>query len=251
MAKLEFLEEDVTSKGVRQRRFDVHRDGRVAPGLLWTPAGATGTRPLVLLGHGAGHDKRGPHIVSMARRLVRHASFAAAAIDGPVHGDRRADGNHRGDLMFVQFAQMWAGDPTMADEMVADWSATLDSLQELEEVGHGPVGWWGLSMGTILGIPFIADDERVSVAVLGLMGTAAPEPEFARRFLRDARALRCPVLFVLQWNDELMRREDVLALFGEIGSSDKRLHANPGAHAAVPEDEFETTERFLIDHLAG
>lgn len=251
MGKLEWAGEDTTSKGVRQRRFDLHRDGRIVPGLLWTPAGATGRRPLVLMGHGAAHDKRAPNIVSLGRRLVRHHSFAAAAIDGPVHGDRRSDASRGNDgLMLLQFGRLWAKNPHMADEVVADWRETLDSLQELEEVGVGPVGWWGLSMGTILGIPFVAADERLRVAVLGLMGTSAANATFAERFLADARAISCPVLFLLQWDDEVMRREDVLALFAEIGTSDKRLHANPGAHAAVPPDEFEATEQFLADHLS-
>jgi dienelactone hydrolase len=250
VGKLEWVGDATTSKEVTERRFDVHRDGRVVPGLLWTPAEAEGPRPLVLLGHGAGHDKRGPHIVALARRLVRHHSFAAAAIDGPTHGDRRAEGTGNGALMFVEFARTWAEDANMADDMVADWRETLDELQELDEVGRGPVGWWGLSMGTILGIPFVASEGRVVAAVLGLMGTKAPNRTFQKRFLADARALSCSVLFLLQWEDELMRRDDVLALYAEIGSADKRLHANPGAHAAVPADEFTDTERFLAERLA-
>jgi dienelactone hydrolase len=252
--KLEFAAgpgSDLTSRGVRERRFDVERDGHVVPGLLWTPEGASGTRPLLLLGHGGGNTKRGPHVLSMARRVVRHHGFAAAAIDGPVHGDRRADRGADDRLMMVEFAQRWANDASMADEMVADWHVALEALSELEDVGRGPVGWWGLSMGTILGIPFVAAESRIEVAVLGLMGTASPNPVFRERFLADARALRCPVLFVLQWDDELMRREHALALFAEIGSTDKRLHAHPGGHVEVPVEEFEYSERFLAEHLAG
>jgi dienelactone hydrolase len=248
-AGLDWPGEDTLSKGVRQRRFDVRREGRLVPGLLWTPQQASGPRPLVLVGHGAGNHKREAYVVSLARRLVRHHSFAVAAIDGPVHGDRRADSSNDGALMLVEFAHMWANEPRMADDMVADWQAALDALSALEEVGEGPVGWWGLSMGTILGIPFVAAEKRVQAAVLGLMGTAAPNQVFRERFLRDAREVRCPVLFLAQWDDELMLRRDVLALFDEIGATDKRLHANPGVHTAVPAEEFEASERFLAGHL--
>jgi len=249
LTELEFPDEDVTSKDVRQRRFLVRREGREIPGLLWTPAGAAGTRPLVLIGHGAGGSKREQHIVGLARRLVRHHSFAAAAIDGPVHGDRRSDGAVDPALILAEFAQLWARDPAMVDEMVADWKSTLDALSQLEEIGSGPVGWWGLSMGTILGVPIVAAERRIEVAVLGLMGTGGPTDEFRKRIVQDARRVSCPVLFLLQWDDEIMRRSDVLDLFGEIASTDKRLHAHPGMHVEVPPEELEASERFFCDHL--
>jgi len=54
---------------------------------------------------------------------------------------------------------------------------------------------------------------------------------------------------VVQWDDELVARDDALALFAAIGSSEKRLHVNPGGHAQVPAFERESAERFLADHL--
>ena len=151
--------------------------------------------------------------------------------------------------MFLEFAQLWAADPDMADEMVGDWTCALDALSDLEEVGTGPVGWWGLSMGTIIGVPLIAACSRIEVAVLGLMGTGAPSEAFLKRIVTDARHLRCPVLFLLQWDDELMRRADVLALFDEIGTADKTLHAHPGGHVDVPVEELDASEWFLAAHL--
>jgi len=249
-SKLEWSEEDVSTNGVHRRNFVVRRDSRTIPGILWTPAGATGPRPLVLICHGAGNTKRDAYVVALARRLVRHHSFAAAAIDGPVHGDRRPDGGKDSALMFLEFAQLWATDPSMIDEMVTDWRTTLDALETVDEIGGGPVGWWGLSMGTILGVPVVAAEERIEVAVLGLMGTEGPSAQFGERIVTDARRIGCPVLFLLQWDDELVRREDALGLFGEIGAADKRLHAHPGGHAEVPPEGFHTSAQFLADHLA-
>src|SRR5215469_17483958 len=88
---------DVAAKGVRERRFDVHRDGRVVPALLWTPEAGTGPRPLVLIGHGAAQTKDEQYVVALGRTLVRHHGIAACAIDGPVHGDRRSDGGRDGN----------------------------------------------------------------------------------------------------------------------------------------------------------
>ncbi len=54
------------------------------PGVLWSPAGATGSRPLVLLGHGGGQHKTAPGLVARARRYVTDCAFAVAAIDARI-----------------------------------------------------------------------------------------------------------------------------------------------------------------------
>ena len=232
-----------TAKGVTERRFDVERSARRIPGLLWTPE-ATPASALVLLGHGGASHKRQGYVVALARRLVRHHGFAAAAIDGPVHGERRADPE---SAIGTEFWDLWRNDPTMTDEMVADWRATLDALQEPAVLGNTPVGWWGISMGTILGLPVVAAEPRISVAVLGLMGIVGPTKE---RLARDAAAAQCPVLFLVQWDDELFARVHAFELFGALASSDKRLHANPGLHQDVPAEEFDASEEFLARTLA-
>ena len=247
-APLHWHESDVRSKGVRQRRFDIERAGRTVPALLWTPDGAEGPRPLVLVGHGAAQTKSEGYVVALARMLVRHHSFAVAAIDGPVHGDRRSDGGLDGSLMMLEFGQRWAEDPELTDAMIADWTAVLHAVQQLPEIGEERVGYWGLSMGTLLGLPLVAAEQRIVVAVLGLAGLAGPT---ADRLAADAAAVRCPVLFLVQWDDTLFVRERVFALFDALGTTDKRLHANPGAHSAVPAEEFVATASFLADHLAG
>lgn len=239
---------DVAAKGVRERRFDVHRGERIVPAMVWTPEEGAGPRPLVLIGHGAAQTKGEAYVVALARTLVRHHGIAACAIDGPVHGDRRPDASTDGTLMFLEFGQRWQDDAGLTDDMVADWRATLDTVATLPEVGAGPVGYWGLSMGTILGLPLVVAEPRIEVAVLGLMGVSGPTKA---RIERDAAALSCPVLFLVQWDDDLFARDKAFALFDMLGTTDKRLHANPGAHSAVPSDEFLATIRFLAEHLTN
>jgi dienelactone hydrolase len=249
MTAIEWLGAGDAARGVVERRFDVARGSRKVPGLLWTPDGSAAPPPaLVVLGHGGASHKRQGYVLALARRLVRHHGFAAAAIDGPVHGDRRDDGG--GELPAIQgdFARVWRDDPTMTDEMVADWRATLDALQAPAVLGATPVGWWGLSMGTLLGLPVVAAEPRISVAVLGLAGITGPTKE---RLLADAAKVHCPVLFLVQWDDELFRRERAFDLFSALASTDKRLHANPGSHVQVPAEEFVASEAFLARHLGG
>ena len=244
-----WLDEDLLRAGVRQRRFDVQRAGQRVPGLLWTPAESEGRCPLVLLGHGGSGSKRQDYVVTMARRLVHEHGISAAAIDGPVHGDRRAGPPAPSALVLAEFAQRWANDgDAMTDGIVADWIATLDALQSLPEVGNGPVGWWGLSMGTITGLPVVAADRRFRAAVLGLMGLTGPTRE---RISRDAPRVRCPVLFFAQWDDAMFPHDTAVMLWEALGAHEKRLVANPGGHGDLPADVLEMSAQFLSSRLAS
>jgi len=225
--------EPTVAKGVVEQPFVV---GDV-PGVLWTAEGSEGPRPLVLMGHGATLDKRVGYLVSLARRLVRHHGIAAASIDLPGHGERMA-----GDMPDI--VSMWTK-PEVTEQAVGEWHAVLAAL-DAEGLGQAGLGYWGLSMGTLLGLPFVAAEPRIQVAVLGLAGIVGPP---AARLAADAPRITCPVLFLQQWDDELFPRDSVLALFDLVGSRDKRLHVHPGLHSAVPLEEIDASEAFLALHL--
>ena len=243
---MDWIGEPVISKAVCERGFALTVNDAVVPGILWTPEGATGTRPLVLLGHGGSQHKRTPNILALARRLVRHLGYAAAAIDGPMHGDRTAGGT---ELTLDTVRERIDGDPEASAERFraarAEWSATIDALREVDGVGVGPLGYWGLSMGTVIGLPFVASEPRIDAADLGLMGV----PENARG--RAAASIAIPILFLVQWDDELVDRNAAFRLFGALASEDKTMHANPGAHAAVPAYEIQASEEFFAKHLGA
>ena len=232
--------------GVRERDFAVEVDGRTVPGVLWLPEDGTGPRPLVLLGHGATRHKRTDYLVALGRRLAADYGFAVAAIDAPGHGDRRAPGHDDDVSLFSDFLAEWSREGTV-DDVVAEWQAAIDAVRDLDEVGDGPVGYWGLSMGTIYGVPLAAAEPRIQVAVFGLMGLLGPTRD---RLAADAPSIACPVLLIQQWDDSLIPRAEVFELFDALGSLDKRLHAHPGEHAAVPVEEIAFSARFLARHLA-
>ncbi len=125
---------------------------------------------------------------------------------------------------------------------VPEWQDTLDALQELDCVGvSGPVGFWGVSLGSAIGVPFAAAEPRITAAVFGLAGHETLAEAAAR--------ITVPVEFLLQWDDELVPRESGLAVFGAFASGEKTLHANPGRHLGVPEFELESSARFFTRHL--
>jgi dienelactone hydrolase len=239
---MDWVGEPIIGKGVVERAFSLEVEGRRVPGILWTPEGAVSTRPLVLIGHGASLHKRIGYVLSLARRFVRHHGFAAVAIDGPDHGERGSISD-----LLTYFKQTWQR-PGVTDETIADWQAAAAAVQALPEVGPGPMGYWGVSMGTTFGLPYVAAEPRIEVAVLGLMGATGPTEE---RLLKDAARIACPVLFLQQWDDELFARDTVLRLFDAIGTPDKRLHVHPGGHVGVPREAYEASEAFVAGRLGA
>lgn len=234
---MEFLSEPVISRGVCERRFELRLED-VVPGILWTPEGATGPRRLVLIGHGGSQHKRSPNVLAIGRRIVRHLGYAAAAIDAPLHGDRAPAG-----VQLTREESRLRMSKEHLRQARREWSALIAELDALDEIGPGPVGYWGLSMGTIIGLPFLAGEPRISCAVLGLMGV---EPGHKPR---SATSLEIPVLFLTQLHDELVRPENALALFDAVGTKDKTMHVNAGLHAAVPAHEVQASEDFFVKHL--
>ena len=222
------------------------------PGVLWTPDGAAGPRPLILMGHGGGQHKKAPGIVARARRFAAEGGFAVAAVDVPNHGDRPKN-EEFARLAARNQARMEAGEDTapliaalhalVARQTVGEWQAVVTALQELDQVGPGPAGYWGVSMGCGLGAPFVAAEPRVRAAVLGLGGS----PELAE----VATRITVPVEFLVQWDDERVPREHSLAFFDALASPGKTLHANPGAHGVIPPFELDSSLRFFARHLGG
>jgi dienelactone hydrolase len=213
---------------------------------LWTPEDASGVRPLVLIGHGGSQHKRAPNVLALARRCVRHLGYAAAAIDGPMHGDRVPGGS---ELTLDDLRRRMGDSPEETARRFraarTEWQETLTALKQVDGVGDGPTGYWGLSMGTVIGLPFVASEPRIDCAVLGLMGLSVD----ARG--ESARSIKIPVLFLVQWDDELVKRTDALTLFDTIASTDKTMHVNPGPHIAVPAEEIASSERFFAKHLGA
>lgn len=237
---------ETSSDGVAEQLFTI---GEI-PGVLWTPEGATGTRPLILMGHGGGQHKKAPGMAARARRFVAECDFAVAAVDVPAHGDRPKEEEYdrlatenqvRVEAGAERAALIARFQALVARRTVPEWRAVLDAVQELEHVGAGPVGYWGVSLGCGLGVPFVAAEPRVRAAVLGLSGALESAEPAAR--------ITVPVEFLVQWDDERVPRAQCLALFDAFASPEKTLHANPGKHGEVPAFEQDSMLRFFARHL--
>jgi dienelactone hydrolase len=237
---------ETSSDGVTERLFAL---GEI-PGVLWTPEDARSACPLILMGHGGGQHKKAPGIVARARRFAADGGFAVASIDVPNHGERPT--SEEFDRIAAEYrARAAAGEDTSAldtamytlvvGQAVADWQAVLTAVQQLGDIGGGPVGYWGVSMGCAFGMPLVAAEPRVRAAVLGLQGSPV--------LVETAAQITVPVQFLVQWDDEHMPRAQSLALFDALGSAEKTLHANPGKHGDLPRSETDDSLRFFVRHL--
>jgi pimeloyl-ACP methyl ester carboxylesterase len=236
---LRFTSETI-SDGVSTRLFTLDD----ITGVLWSPVDGTGNRPLVLLGHGGGQHKQAPGMVARAHRFVLACGFTVVAIDAPGHGDRPRTTRDE-QLIAAMREGTAAGEPVgphvaryhveLTKRAVPEWQHVLDAM------APGPVGYWGVSMGTGIGVPLVAAEPRITAAVFGLLGGDT---------LTDAAArITVPVQFLLQWDDEMVPRDDGLALFDAFASAEKTLHANPGGHVALPRFETESAQLFFTRHL--
>jgi pimeloyl-ACP methyl ester carboxylesterase len=262
---------EATEKGVTEKRFDLKAENEVVPGILWEPADADADaartpRPTIFIGHGGTQHKRTDNVLSLARTFVRHLGVSVAALDAPGHGERvtdqaaadtsrqqlqrriaggRREGQPQPMEMTPEAAKAWVD---RTSNGVAEWKALVDDLQaNRPELAAGPFGYWGVSMGTAIGLPLVAAEPRITAAVLGLAGSGNRPGNDG--FESAARSLTVPILFLFQNEDELMSRESGLALFDAIGSKEKTMHLNPGGHVGMPRFERQAAEDFFRRHL--
>jgi dienelactone hydrolase len=257
------ITDDRVQDGVRARRFELATEREPVPGMVWTPEGAEGPRPKVLFGHGGSQHKKVRNIVAMARALVLEHGYAAVAIDAVGHGDRVSEEEReRGRQAAAERERARqraaeTGEPIQRQrtatgtyskiflDTVEDWVEVLDAVEALGDVGAGPTGWWGVSMGTGVGLPFVAREPRFTCAVFGLASASADNT----RSPALAASIAIPVLFLAQANDGGHPVPDALRLWSALGSSEKTMHLNPGPHVGIPEFERRASVDFFARHL--
>jgi dienelactone hydrolase len=223
-------------------RLEVVRNGVRVPACVWRPAGTP--RAIVLALHGGSGHKQSAAVLAIAAAFTRN-DCAVLAIDGPVHGERRDDGDLSTAAAISAFREAWRAGVGRT-EIAGDFSAALDCLKAQGGYRDLPVGYIGVSMGTAYGIPLLARERRIRAAAIGLWSTTYAASE---HLAQEAREIACPVWFTQQWNDEYFDREGTGALFDAIGSEDKCLVAYPGPHRELEGRRLDDAVAFLLQQL--
>jgi hypothetical protein len=146
-----------TSDGVTTRELVL---GHVTA-VLWAPEHAVPGTPLVLLGHGGGRHRHHPGVSGRAR-LLTDVGFRAVALDVDGHGPRPRTPYDEEEVAVLHAARR-AGEPIgaiverynadLARRTVPEWRALLAGLLAVPEIGDAPVGYWGITLGTAIGVP--------------------------------------------------------------------------------------------------
>jgi hypothetical protein len=234
-----------TADGVTTRELEL---GDV-PATLWAPEHAAPGTPIVLLGHNGSRNRRHRSVTGRAR-LLTDAGLRACALDVAGHGPRPRTPYDEEEIAVLHAARR-AGEPVgaiierynadLARRTVPEWRALLAGLLAVPEIGPAPVGYWGLTLGTAIGVPLVAVEPLIRAAVFGLFWPST--------LVEAARRITVPVEFDLQWDDEQIARSGGLELFDAFGSTEKSLHANAGDHMALPRFEAASAVRFFERHL--
>jgi len=253
MTHVEWLAATITP-GCVERSFLALRPTGPVPGVLWSPE-VTAPRATVLLFHGGGGHKRSDRHLRMGQWLASAAGLAVIAIDGPYHGDRVP-----APMTPAGYQQLIAdeGIERVTARMTADWLETVSVLTGLGLADGRHVSVFGMSMGARFGLPAAAAlGPRLRCAILGKFGIRQAgqlHPGLCAPGLiaAAASAIGAPVLYHVQWDDEIFPRDGQFELFEALGSADKRLLARPGPHAGThPHDETSWLEFIRLHALPG
>jgi predicted esterase len=143
--------------------FTSVHDKRVT-GLLSIPNEKEGPLPVIILLHGLG-DRKTVDYIEAGHQYFQQSGFAVLRIDIDNHGDRK---KYEYDFDLTDGYRHWTRD--IITQTVFDLRRSIDFLEAREEIDAEKIGFFGISLGGIIGTIFSGVDERVKVPVIALAG---------------------------------------------------------------------------------
>lgn len=248
------------AEGVRSERFSfASTHGQRVPAVLYRPQLSPVPPPVLVVGHGAGASKDDPAM----RTLFMHwagEGFACLAIDAPFHGERAARLVDPSALLRRPYGGMHLVQQAVVDtRRVVDWAETRPDLDAAR------LAYVGFSMGTILGVQFVAMEPRVGSAVFALGGAgllhyfaalAPPETRTDAETVADAcdplyyapLIAPRPVLMVNGLKDEIVPPALGHMLYNSL-KEPRRAIWYDGGHGDIPHEHIHTMRQFLLETL--
>ncbi|WP_236975494.1 alpha/beta hydrolase [Membranihabitans maritimus] len=120
--------------------------------------------PVIILQHGLGDHKEVDYIQAGTRQFLENG-YAVVSIDLANHGERvteEFDFDFTGDTKYRT--------RQIITQSVFDLSRLVDFIESIPELDEGRIGYYGISLGGIIGTIFCAVDQRVKVPVIAIAG---------------------------------------------------------------------------------
>lgn len=160
--------------------FNSIHDKRVT-GLLSLPKKSTTPAPVIILMHGLG-DHKAVDYVEYGNRFFLKNGFAVLRLDISDHGDRESvtyDFDLTGDYKY------WTRN--VIAQTVFDLRRAVDFIETRKELDSKRIGYYGISLGGIIGTVFCGVENRVKVPVIALAGGQLNLLYKEKAFSREAK----------------------------------------------------------------
>lgn len=158
-----YVTQDTTSFKTLSFSYKSVNDKKVT-GLLSIPKNASGPLPVIILIHGLG-DHKTVDYVSFGNDFFLKNGYAVIRIDISNHGDRKGD-VFEFDLTGTY--KYWTRN--VISQTVFDLRRTVDFIESRKELDSKRIGYYGISLGGIIGTIFCGVEDRIKVPVIALAG---------------------------------------------------------------------------------
>ncbi|MCC5931805.1 MAG: acetylxylan esterase [Cyclobacteriaceae bacterium] len=132
--------------------------------LLSIPKGIDGPWPVLILLHGLG-DRKTVDYIQAGHDFYIGQGYAVFRPDLDNHGDRQTD-----KFSFSLTSKTRYRSREIIRQSVVDLQRSLDYLESRENIDMQRTGFFGISLGGIIGTVFCAIDKRLKVPVIALAG---------------------------------------------------------------------------------
>lgn len=211
------------------------------PGLLWLPDSEDGLLPLVLIQHPGMSRKEDAIVSGPAQEWAANHGWACLCLDAPGHGER---------AVADPFAAM--RDPEQATAMASQFAkevgAAVDALAEQYPIDRDRLGYYGYSLGGMLGVPAVSGDQRFRAAVFAAAGTGLLSGPAKGQGSHLAGLRDVAVRVIAKEKDEVISISSTMELYEALGP-EKDLITLPGGHFAIGNEVAEAAVVWLAAKL--
>ncbi|MBM1105123.1 alpha/beta fold hydrolase [Aurantibacter crassamenti] len=154
---------DTTDFSLYSVSYKSIHDQRVT-GLLGLPKKSLTPLPVIILMHGLG-DSKTVDYVEYGNNYFLKNGYAVLRIDISNHGERKTDVY---DFDFTGEYKYWSRN--IISQTVFDLRRAVDFIATRKELDQNRIGYYGISLGGIIGTIFCGVDSRIKVPVIALAG---------------------------------------------------------------------------------